>query len=333
MYVCTISCSLWEVIEPEEAADICSQVSEPGSAAKHLLDLAQAYGSRQAVSVIVVQLRPPTDVYEDSPQSVHEECPISSMVQKRASDLDRYKEYPEKAQHKVKDVNGVSQRVKFSTLNLLDSKKQCYTSKSRKDCRESFLCSGVNRIKISGDDDHSVMHSIGDLERSSPSGQSQSDGSEYSPDTDKEARITFKEFSDKKPRDIFQPLNGNSCAHSRRKSRSGKKIVGGSQVISNGYCNEEKTVTYYHYPRPESGAVPPQGNMQHLHTEPQTSVLAPPAGFGDPGSDSEGSDSGLSGVSGIQSYADHPSGANLENTIGDNGDEQVRPYATSHLVS
>lgn len=321
------------MIEPAEAADICSQVSEPGSAAKHLLDLAQAYGSRQAVSVIVVQLRPPANVYHNSSQSAHEECAVLNMVQKRSHNFSSCKEHSEKAQHTMKDVTGISQRVKFSTLNLLeDARNQCYTSKSRKDYRENFLCSGINRVKIPCQDDHCVVQNIGDLERSSPSGQSQSDYSEYSPDNDKEGRTKFMEFSEEKPKDVFQPITGNFCEYSRRKNRNEKKMEGGSQVISNGYCSEEKTVSYYHYPRPEPGVVPPQDNLQHLQTEPQTSVLAPPAGFGDPGSDSEGSDSGLSGVSGTQNYADHPNGASLDNTIGDSGPEQVRPYMTSHLV-
>lgn len=324
-------CSLWEVIEPSEAADICSRVSEPGSAAKQLLDLAQAYGSRQAVSVIVVQLRPPADVLLNVSQGVHEEHAILNMVQNCSSDFDTCKEHSEKVQHKVKDMTGRSQRVKFNAINALEStRNQSYPSKSRKDYRESFLCSGINKIKIPCEDDHCVVQNIGDLERSSPSGQSQSDCSEYSPDNDKETRTKFVEFSEEKPKDIFQPYTGNFSAHSRRRNKSDKKVEVGSQVIPNGYCGEEKTISYYHYPRPEPGVVPPQVNLQHLQIEPQTGVLAPPAGFGDPASDSEGSDSGLSGVSGIQNYSDHPSGANMENTLGDNGSEQVRPSITCH---
>lgn len=324
--------SLWEVIEPSEAADICSRVSEPGSAAKELLDLAQAYGSRQAVSVIVVQLKPPVDVYHSSSPGAREECALLNMVQNGPNDFGARKEHSEKVQHKVKDMTGFSQRVKLSAKSGLEgTRSQGYTSKgTRKDYRESFLCSGINKIKMPCEDEHSVLQSIGDLERSSPSGQSQSDCSEYSPDNDKEPRTKFVEFSEERPKDVFQPFTANT--HSRRKNKNDKKVDVGSQVILNGYRGEEKAVTYYHYPRPDPCAVPHQAALQHLQTEPQTGVLAPPAGFGDPASDSEGSDSGLSGVSGIQNYADHPSGANLENTLGDNSSEQVRLYNACQFV-
>lgn len=327
-----IPCSLWEVIEPSEAADICSRVSEPGSAAKELLDLAQAYGSRQAVSVIVVQLKAPLDVYQNSSPGAREECAILNMVQNHSNDFVARNEHSEKVKHKVKDMTALSQRVKFSTKNTLEgSRNQGYTTKSRKDYRESFLCNGINKIKIPCEDEHSVLQNIGDLERSSPSGQSQSDCSEYSPDNDKEPRTKFVEFSEERPKDVFQPYTANFSTHSRRKSKNDKKVDVGSQVILNDFCGEEKTVSYYHYPRPEPTSVLPQATLQHLQLEPQTGVLAPPAGFGDPASDSEGSDSGLSGVSGIQNYADHPSGANMENTMGDNSSEQVRLYTACYL--
>lgn len=320
------------MIEPEEAADICSQVREPGSAAKRLLDLAQAYGSHQAVSVIVVQLKPPVDAYQSSSQNVHEECAILNTEQKHSSDFGSCKEHSEEAQQKAKDMTGLSQKVKFRTLNLLeDARSQCYVSKSRKECNESFLISGINKVKIPHEDD-CVVQNIGDLERSSPSGQSQSDYSEYSPDTDRDTRTKFVEFSREKHHKIFQPLTSKFCGHPRKKNKNEKKIEGGSHKTSKSYCSEQKRLAYYHYPRPEPAILPPQGNLQHLQNEPQTSVLAPPAGFGDPGSDSEGSDSGLSGVSGVQNYADHPSGSNLENIIGDSGPEQVRPNMTSYLM-
>ncbi|KAK8398764.1 hypothetical protein O3P69_004098 [Scylla paramamosain] len=323
------SASLWEVIEPAEAADICGQVSEPGSAAKHLLDLAQAYGSRQAISVIVVQLKPPAGMSQNSPLSIHEDSAISNKVHKHSNEVSLCKEYPEKAQHKVKDMTGTSRRVKFGSVNpLQDTRNQCYTLNPRKESRESFLCGGVNQVGKPCAEENHMIQNIGDLERSSPSGQSQSDCSEYWPDNDKEIRTTFREFSNEKSKDIFHPSTDHFYSYSSRKSKDGKKVDVASQIISYGSSKEKKTMTYYHYPRPEPGVVPSHGHLpQHLlngsQTEPQTSVLAPPAGFGDPGSDSEGSDSGLSGVSGVQNYADHPSRPNFEDGIADNSPEQV----------
>ena len=310
------------MIEPAEAADICGQVSEPGSAAKHLLDLAQAYGSRQAISVIVVQLKPPVGTLQNSPLAIHENSSISNKGQKYFNEVSLCKEHPERAQHKVKDMTGTLRRVKLGNPHpLQDERNQCYTSKYKKDLKKSFLCDGVNQVKKPCTEESDMVQNIGDLERSSPSGQSQSDYSEYGPDNDKEMRTKFREFSNEKSTDNFY-------SYSSRKNKDGKKLEVGSQIISYGNSKEKKTVTYYHYPRPESGVVSSHCHLsQHLNggqTEPQTSVLAPPAGFEDPGSDSEGSDSGLSGVSGVQNYADHPSRANFEDGIADNSTEQVR---------
>ncbi|KAG0723897.1 Protein phosphatase PHLPP-like protein [Chionoecetes opilio] len=300
--VAIASASLWEVIEPTEAADICSQVSEPGTAAKHLLDLAQAYGSRQAISVIVVQLKPPLGTLLNSSLGIHEDSAISNKLHKHSNEVSLNREYLDRGHHEVKDMTGTSRRVKFESFDpSQDAGNQCYTSNHRKDFRESFLCGGVSQFEKSCAEESHMVQNIGDLERSSPSGQSQSDNSEYWPDNDRETRTTFREFNNEKSKDIFEPSVNNLYSYSNRKTKDGKKLEVGSQIISYSSNKGKKAMTYYHYPRPEPGIVPSRGHLkQHLmigsQTEPQTSVLAPPAGFGDPGSDSEGSDSGLSGV-------------------------------------
>lgn len=322
------SASLWEVLEPKEAADVCSEVSEPGSAAKRLLDLAQSYGSRQALSVIVVRLSPPHQI-------CHTYSPpfIVSQEKAKTASVANSQSIHDGSTGSEKEGNGNCRRVKFNSsvtkvddhnnYCLIDNQRKCSVKHTEKFDSYDRLQNGAKNMVKSGIGEKSQEHcnvtpKVGELDRSSPSGQSQSDYSEHCVDIYRHARTLRKEpIITGKHKDLLHKSVEDLYAQPHRRKREvGKKAEAGSQIIN--YTSARKGVTYYHYPRPDPTVTPSENHLtEHLlslgQSEAQTGVLAPPAGFGDIVSDSEGSDSGLSGVSGGQHHASPQNFPNSEN--------------------
>lgn len=324
---------------------MCRAVREPGSAAKRLLDLAQAYGTRQALSVIVIRLSPP-DLQR------HSYFPISSVsqVKTKTTAAAHLHGLHEGGVGPGEERSGNSRRVKFdrSVATVDDLNNHCLIEDQRKYSVRRIDFDSYNLMQNAANnnslmklelEEKSQQHSplcpgVGELDRSSPSGQSQSDYSENCVDIYRHAAtITREPITRGKHKDVPQKSVEDLYAQPhRRKREAGKKAEAESKI---SYSRGRRAVTYYHYPRPDP-AVTAAGNhlAQHLlslgQSEAQTSVLAPPAGFGDVGSDSEGSDSGLSGVSGGQQQVSPQNVPNSEDDA-NNDPQQVRQIDAMYL--
>ncbi|XP_066964557.1 LOW QUALITY PROTEIN: uncharacterized protein Phlpp [Macrobrachium rosenbergii] len=321
------SASFWEVIDPEEAGDICSEVAEPGLAAKKLLDLAQAYGTRQALSVIVVRLLPPSPIPQfhtpvitssimHSKSSVGEKCRINEGNHEHQRSSDCVGKYLPVNLEKRRNENLRSQanrndtalEVSFNKPNDFDVKRKhsSYNVSKSKNYGlgiSDFSSGSFSKTSLKGRMLSKSTPNLEELDRSSPSGQSQSDNSE--PDADLQRYHSARTHESNlvtNQRAVCKSIEDLYAKPHRRKSDVSKARETDIKSFPNQKSNNRKAVTYYHYPRPDPNISPPQNHLaDHLLTMGQMihppGVLAPPAGFGDPESDSEGSDSGLSGVS------------------------------------
>ncbi|KAK4296256.1 hypothetical protein Pmani_031239 [Petrolisthes manimaculis] len=349
------SASLWEVIGPKEAAEICSQTKTPGSAAKHLLDLAQAYGARRAVSVIVVQLNPTLHLQDDTRHG--------QRVMGQAGELrgrggggglethyprrlmrteEDEEEEDEDEDEQEKEVITTCRRVKFDRNIATDiiSNKSHHTSFSERS-QDTNIYSKIKNNRLQNNNFPQRSQStpnVHDLDRSSPSGQSQSDYNELFPTSKKHGRTraraqsimtTSKQRSWQSIEDLYSYPVKKKDSGKNASTKVDPKVIHNSHNNNNNNNNlKKKTVTYYHYPRPDPTLLPPDHLTDHLLTMTQDTdgVLAPPAGFGDPGSDSEGSDSGLSGVSGggqLHGDLQHQVSSSSTASSTSNGQEQV----------
>ncbi|KAG7158609.1 phosphatase PHLPP-like protein-like [Homarus americanus] len=319
------SASLWEVLGPKEAADVCSEIKEPGSAAKRLLDLAQAYGTRQALSVIVVRLTPPQELCQSQlPLSSLSQMKVKSTTINLAGDCESVTE--SNKGFLEEEETGSSQRVKFnSAIDTVGNHNKPRHINDQIKNKSNLLNVGLQENNIEGSD---VNQSVQELDRSSPSGQSQSDFSEHGADIHKHDRTIINEskIHGEPTEDVWQSVEDIYAYPNRRKKETGKKMETEAKLVyTNG--NVRRAVTYYHYPRPDSSPTFSEnhlrGHLQMGQNDPQTGVLAPPAGFDDSASDSEGSDSGLSGVSGGQHHSHQKNHAKSEDDALDNDSEQV----------
>ncbi|KAK7067965.1 hypothetical protein SK128_013905 [Halocaridina rubra] len=342
------SASFWDGINPEEASEICNEVPEPGLAAKRLLDMAQAYGTRQALSVIVVRLLPPApEPYYQIP------APVTSQVHTKAHTSDRDKqtngsvidhiggEYSKKysfATREEERMNG--RRVQFNRTVAtveVNNKQSDLNNQSIRDHSHSVSRKNIynfdhndslgnrsSKVGLKGKTSHMSL-SLEELDRSSPSGQSQSDNSDHDANIHNRARARTPEIDlVAHHKALCKSIEDLYARPHRRKAIGDSSSDSSRQTETYHKSNNRKAVTYYHYPRPDPSVTLPQNHLtDHLLNMGQmvhpAGVLAPPAGFGDPGSDSEGSDSGLSGVSGDQH-------AGEKNSCGDdliNDNEQV----------
>ncbi|KAK4319408.1 hypothetical protein Pmani_009643 [Petrolisthes manimaculis] len=352
------SASLWEVIGPKEAAEICSQTKTPGSAAKHLLDLAQAYGARRAVSVIVVQLNPTLHLQDDTRhgQRVMGQAGelrgrggggggggLETHYPRRLMRTEEDEE-EEEDDEQEKEVITTCRRVKFDRNIATDiiSNKSHHTSFSERS-QDTNIYSKIKNNRLQNNNFPQRSQStpnVHDLDRSSPSGQSQSDYNELFPTSKKHGRTraraqsimtTSKQRSWQSIEDLYSYPVKKKDSGKNASTKVDPKVIHNSHNNNNNNNNnnlKKKTVTYYHYPRPDPTLLPPDHLTDHLLTMTQDTdgVLAPPAGFGDPGSDSEGSDSGLSGVSGggqLHGDLQHQVSSSSTASSTSNGQEQV----------
>nr|XP_027222543.1 uncharacterized protein LOC113814689 [Penaeus vannamei] len=184
--------------------------------------------------------------------------------------------------------------------------KKSTSSPLRHDANKSRVVSAV--LKTKSRSERNLVENIEDMDRSSPSGQSQSDHSEHDSDIQ-------KPNTRPKPPESLKTGNGtqNRVGIEARPAKTN---------------TVQQAVTYYHYPRPDPSQPSPQNHLaSHLlgmgNTDLDDGVLAPPAGFADTGSDSEDSDSGLSGVSGGHQRTSPLQHAQSEDNILGNDPEQV----------
>lgn len=326
-------------------ANVCGEMNDPGKAAKRLLDLAQGYGTRQALSVIVVRLLPAHHKWQS--RSSVESTQLSSSRSKSKSvellsgdgALHRRNSVDEDTlAHRVQLNRKTSVDVSTSTVENDDHRrklrstshnKKSMSSPLRNDTNKSRVVSAVPKTKSRSE--RNLVENIEDLDRSSPSGQSQSDHSEHDSDIQKHsARAKSPEsIIPPKPRVLRPNLEDLYAKPNRRKRETGSKPEVGSKPDPAKTSTVQQAVTYYHYPRPDPSQPSPQNHLaSHLlsmgHTELDDGVLAPPAGFADTGSDSEDSDSGLSGVSGGHQRTSPMQHAHSEDNILGNDPEQVR---------
>ncbi|XP_064079536.1 LOW QUALITY PROTEIN: uncharacterized protein LOC135196625 [Macrobrachium nipponense] len=287
------SASFWEVIDPEEAGDICSEVAEPGLAAKKLLDLAQAYGTRQALSVIVVRLLPPSPI----PQ-FHTPVITSSLMHSKSSVGEKCRINQGNHEHQ-RSSDSVG---KYLPVNL--EKRRNENLRSQANRNDTARVEVLLVINLKGRMLSKSTPNLEELDRSSPSGQSQSDNSEPDADIQKyHSTRTHESNLVTNQRAVCKSIEDLYAKPHRRKSDVSKTRETDIDSFPNQISNNRKAVTYYHYPRPDPNISPPQNHLtDHLLTMGQMihppGVLAPPAGFGDLRAILEGSDpSGLSGVS------------------------------------
>ncbi|XP_045602125.2 uncharacterized protein Phlpp [Procambarus clarkii] len=344
------SSSLWEVLGPKEAANVCREVEEAGSAAKRLLDLAQAYGTRDALSVIVVRLTP-------SQHKSPNQSPVLSALQMKVKSTNTNSANIHEGSARIErrlserdlqvtgqELMGNSRRVKFDrALAIVDDDQYNYQHMNDKRKKSNkctdfkansyHILNNKNNLMQKGSHIKSKQGSdmtqrVREMDRSSPSGQSQSDHSEHGVDIHKhESSIINESHMPCKYKDKLWKSVEDLYAHpNRRKKDIGKNPEAESKVIyTNG--NTRRAVTYYHYPRPDPAASPsetcPVDPFIMGQSDPHTGVLAPPAGFDDTESDSEGSDSGLSGVSGGQHHTSQQNHSKSDDATVDNDAEQV----------
>ncbi|XP_042855961.1 uncharacterized protein LOC122242676 isoform X2 [Penaeus japonicus] len=339
------SSSFWEVIGADEVTNVCSEMSDPGKAAKRLLDLAQGYGTRQALSVIVVRLLPMHHRWQS--HSTVESVQLNSSRSRSKSveflsgdsALHRRNSVDEDTLGHRVQLNRKTTAVDVSTSTTEnDDHRRKLRSNShskkgsipplRNDTNKSRVVSAI--LKTKSRSERNLVENIEDLDRSSPSGQSQSDHSEHDSDIQNHsARAKAPEpIVPPKPRALRPNLEDLYAKPNRRKRETGNKNDLGSKADSAKTNSVQQAVTYYHYPRPDPTQPSPQNHLaSHLlgmsRTELDDGVLAPPAGFADTGSDSEDSDSGLSGVSGGHQHASNMQHAHSEDNILGNDPEQV----------
>ncbi|XP_068237265.1 uncharacterized protein Phlpp [Palaemon carinicauda] len=332
------SASFWEVIDPEEAGDVCSEVAEPGLAAKKLLDLAQAYGTRQALSIIVVRLLPPSPLpHFNTPITTSSKLHSKSSLSGKCRINQGNNEYKKSNDCVGKNIpvslekrrnsnlqgqanrNNTALEISNNNFSEFNAKRKHLSAYNISKCKSYGL--GISDISGSFSKTHvknrilsKSTPNLEELDRSSPSGQSQSDNSEHDADIQRYPNITTRESNlVTNQREVSKSIEDLYAKPHRRKCDITKTSETDMNSYSNQKINNRKAVTYYHYPRPDPNISPPQNHLtDHLLTMGQMihppGVLAPPAGFGDPESDSEGSDSGLSGVSAghIHSEQKHP---------------------------
>lgn len=241
-----------------------------------------------------------------------------------------------------KEVTTNCRRVKFDrniATDIISTKSHNHTYNERSQEDTYIHTAEINNrlIRNNFPQRSQSTPNVHDLDRSSPSGQSQSDYSEL-------CLTSKKHGSRTRPR--TQSILTTTSSKQRswqsiedlysypvKKKDAGKNTKGDPKALTNNNNTnnlKKKTVTYYHYPRPDPTLLPPDNHhlTDHLLTMTQEtgSVLAPPAGFGDPGSDSEGSDSGLSGVSGggqRHGNLQHKASTSSTASSSSNGQEQV----------
>ena len=287
---------------------------EPGLAAKKLLDLAQAYGTKQSLSVIVVRLLPPSP----APQ-FYTPVVVSSKLHPKVSVSES-----DKLKNCVNLDNSSSYSGKMFSAGLVKDRKTTHKGRfnrtldtpegshsfSEIEVQENFLSNITSKNKnigfgidgktsLKGKMIPQANSNLEEFDRSSPSGQSQSDNSEHDSDMHQHTDARTHESNLVGHHKSLCKSIEDLYAKPHRRKWDASRIVEPNQR-TNGV---HKAVTYYHYPRPDPNIPSPQNHLtDHLLTMNQSvhtaGVLAPPAGFGDPESDSEGSDSGLSGVSG-----------------------------------
>lgn len=326
-------------------ANVCSEMTDPGKAAKRLLDLAQGYGTRQALSVIVVRLLPAHHKWQG--RSAVESAQLSSSRSKSKSvellstdgALHRRNSVDEDALVNRMQLNRKTSVVDVSTstvenddhrrkLRSSSHSKKSTSSPLRHDANKSRVVSAV--LKTKSRSERNLVENIEDMDRSSPSGQSQSDHSEHDSDIQKPNTRPKPPESlvPPKPRALRPNLEDLYAKPNRRKRETGPKTESGSKPDPAKTNTVQQAVTYYHYPRPDPSQPSPQNHLaSHLlgmgNTDLDDGVLAPPAGFADTGSDSEDSDSGLSGVSGGHQRTSPLQHAQSEDNILGNDPEQV----------
>nr|XP_053629356.1 PH domain leucine-rich repeat-containing protein phosphatase 1-like [Cherax quadricarinatus] len=345
------STSLWDVLGPKEAVSICSEIREAGSAAKRLLDLAQAYGTRQDISVIVVRLTSPqhmTTSQSPVPDLLHMKSKSvnmnSSSVHESSVGLEREifeRDLPVTGREQTEN----NRRVKYERgVGTVEDHNLCIKNDQRKKSnkctdfmvnsyhilnneakKSNFIQVGLQSKNQQSSD---VTQRHQEMDRSSPSGQSQSDYSEHGVDIQKHVGSITNELHmhGKSKEKLWKSVEDLYAHPNRRKKEKGKKCEAGSKAV---YTNDNtrRAIAYYHYPRPDPAQAPLENHLEdHFFmglSDTHTGVLAPPAGFDDTDSDSEGSDSGLSGVSGGQHHTSLQNHTKSGDDVVDNGSEQV----------
>ncbi|ROT69566.1 putative PH domain leucine-rich repeat-containing protein phosphatase 2 isoform X1 [Penaeus vannamei] len=189
--------------------------------------------------------------------------------------------------------------------------KKSTSSPLRHDANKSRVVSAV--LKTKSRSERNLVENIEDMDRSSPSGQSQSDHSEHDSDIQKPNTRPKPPESlvPPKPRALRPNLEDLYAKPNRRKRETGPKTESGSKP-------DPRRRT------PSSKQSPTTTTLdQTLRSPLPRTTWPPPAGFADTGSDSEDSDSGLSGVSGGHQRTSPLQHAQSEDNILGNDPEQV----------